>query len=202
MLQFPPVPPGSHALGDAYHIIKRGEAEVMIAGGTEATIVPVAMAGFANMKALSSRNDQPEKASRPFDLKRDGFVMGEGAGILILEELEHAQARHAKIYAEIVGFGMNSDAYHITSPAPDGSGAARCMELALKSAGIPMNEVDYINAHGTSTQVNDAMETKAIKLAFGAHAPKILVSSTKSMTGHILRRRRCYRNSLYRADSL
>ena len=138
------------------------------------------------MTALSSRNDQPEKASRPFDAERDGFVMGEGSGILMLEELEHAQKRGAKIYAEVIGFGMNSDAYHITSPNPDGSGAARCMELALKSAGIQKEEVDYINAHGTSTPVNDAMETKAIKLLFGDHARKILVNSTKSMTGHLL----------------
>lgn len=177
---------GTHAIGDAYHIIKRGEADAMIAGGTEATIVPVAIAGFANMTALSSRNDQPEKASRPFDAERDGFVMGEGSGIVILEELEHAQNRGAKIYAEVIGLGMNSDAYHITSPAPDGSGAARCMELALKSAGIQGDEVDYINAHGTSTQVNDSMETKAIKMVFGDHARKILVNSTKSMTGHLL----------------
>jgi 3-oxoacyl-[acyl-carrier-protein] synthase II len=177
---------GTHAIGDAYHIIKRGEADAIIAGGTEATVVPVAIAGFANMKALSSRNDAPEKASRPFDADRDGFVMGEGSGIVILEELEHAQKRGAKIYAEVIGFGMNSDAYHITSPAPDGSGAARCMELALKSAGIKANELDYINAHGTSTPVNDSMETKAIKLAFGEHAQKILVNSTKSMTGHLL----------------
>ncbi len=177
---------GTHAIGDAYHIIKRGEADAIIAGGTEATVVPVAIAGFANMTALSSRNDQPEKASRPFDAERDGFIMGEGSGILILEELEHAQKRGAKIYAEVIGFGMNSDAYHITSPAPDGSGAAQCMRLALKSAGIAGDEVDYINAHGTSTQVNDAMETKAIKLTFGDHARKILVNSTKSMTGHLL----------------
>ncbi len=177
---------GTHAIGDAYHIIKRGEADAIIAGGTEATVVPVAIAGFANMTALSSRNDEPEKASRPFDAERDGFVMGEGSGILILEELEHAQKRGAKIYAEVIGFGMNSDAYHITSPAPDGSGAAQCMRLALKSAGIAGDEVDYINAHGTSTPVNDAMETKAIKLTFGDHARKILVNSTKSMTGHLL----------------
>ncbi|MGE5582393.1 MAG: beta-ketoacyl-ACP synthase II [Bacillota bacterium] len=177
---------GTHAVGEAFHIIKRGEAEAMITGGTEATIVPVAIAGFANMKALSSRNDEPEKASRPFDAERDGFVMGEGAGVLILEELEHAKNRGAKIYAEVIGFGMNSDAYHITSPEPDGSGAARCMELALKSAGISREDVDYINAHGTSTPVNDAMESKAIKLAFGGHAKKLLVSSTKSMTGHLL----------------
>ncbi len=177
---------GTHAVGDAYHIIKRGEADVMFSGGTEATVVPVAVAGFANMKALSSRNDEPEKASRPFDTERDGFVMSEGAGIVILEELEHAKKRGATIYAEVIGFGMNSDAYHITSPAPDGSGAARCMELAVKSAGIKMNEVDYINAHGTSTPVNDSMESKAIRLAFGEHANKLLVSSTKSMTGHLL----------------
>lgn len=177
---------GTHAIGEAFQIIKRGEADAIIAGGAESTIIPVAIAGFSNMKALSTRNDAPEKASRPFDSERDGFIMGEGAGILILEELEHAQRRGAKIYAEVIGFGMNSDAYHITSPAPDGSGAARCMELTIASAGIKKEEVDYINAHGTSTPVNDAMETKAIKLAFGEHARKVLISSTKSMTGHLL----------------
>lgn len=177
---------GAHAIGEAYHIIKRGEADAIIAGGAESTIIPVAIAGFSNMKALSTRNDPPEKACRPFDAERDGFVMGEGAGILILEELEHAQQRGARIYAELIGFGMNSDAYHITSPAPDGSGPARCMELAIASAGIKKEEVGYINAHGTSTPVNDAMETKAIKLAFGEHARKVLISSTKSMTGHLL----------------
>jgi 3-oxoacyl-[acyl-carrier-protein] synthase II len=177
---------GTHAIGEAFHIIKRGEADAIIAGGTEATIVPVAMAGFGNMKALTTRNDPPEKACCPFDARRDGFIMGEGAGILILEEIEHAKNRGAKIYAEVIGFGMNSDAYHITAPVPDGSGAARCMELAVASAGIRMDQVDYINAHGTSTPVNDAMETKAIKLAFGSHASKILVNSTKSMTGHML----------------
>lgn len=177
---------GTHAIGEAFHIIKRGEADAIIAGGAEATITPVAMAGFINLTALSTRNDAPEKASRPFDAERDGFVMGEGAGILILEELEHAIGRGAPIYAEVVGFGMNSDAYHITSPIPDGSGAARCMALAVKSAGARLDEVDYINAHGTSTPVNDAMESKAIKLAFGDHARKVLVSSTKSMTGHLL----------------
>lgn len=177
---------GTHAIGEAYHIIKRGEADAIISGGAEATITPVAVAGFVNLTALSSRNDAPEKASRPFDADRDGFVMGEGAGILVLEELEHALARGAKIYAEVIGFGMNSDAYHITSPLPDGSGAARCMELAIQSAGLAVTDVDYINAHGTSTPVNDAMETKAIKKLFGEHAAKVLVSSTKSMTGHML----------------
>lgn len=177
---------GAHAIGEAYHIIKRGEADAIIAGGAESTIIPVAIAGFSNMKALSTRNDPPEKACRPFDAERDGFIMGEGAGILILEELEHAQQRGARIYAELIGFGMNSDAYHITSPAPDGSGPARCMELAIASAGIKKEEVGYINAHGTSTPVNDSMETKAIKLAFGEHARKVLISSTKSMTGHLL----------------
>jgi len=176
---------GTHAVGEAYHIIKRGEADAIIAGGAEATIVEVVTAGFGNMKALTTRNDPPEKACCPFDAKRDGFIMSEGAGILILEELEHAQNRGAKIYAEVIGFGMNSDAYHITSPAPDGSGAARCMQLALASAGIQKEQVDYVNAHGTSTPVNDAMETKGIKLAFGDHASKIQVSSTKSMTGHM-----------------
>lgn len=177
---------GAHAIGEAYHIIKRGEADAIIAGGAESTIIPVAIAGFNKMKALSTRNDAPEKACRPFDAERDGFVMGEGAGILILEELEHAQQRGARIYAELIGFGMNSDAYHITSPSPDGSGPARCMELAIASAGIKKEEVGYINAHGTSTPINDAMETKAIKLAFGEHARKLLISSTKSMTGHLL----------------
>ncbi len=177
---------GTHAIGEAFHIIKRNEADVIIAGGAESTITPVAVAGFSNMKALSTRNDAPEKASRPFDTERDGFIIGEGAGILILEELEHARKRGALIYAELVGFGMNSDAHHITSPAPDGSGAARCMELALASAGLKKEEVDYINAHGTSTPANDAMETKAIKLAFQDHARKLMISSTKSMTGHLL----------------
>lgn len=177
---------GTHAIGEAFHIIKRGEADAIITGGAESTITPVAVAGFSNMKALSTRNDEPEKASRPFDAARDGFVMGEGAGILILEDLEHAQKRGARIYAEIIGFGMNSDAHHITAPTPDGSGAARCLELTMASAGIKPEDVDYINAHGTSTPVNDVMETKAIKLAFGDHARRIMVSSTKSMTGHLL----------------
>lgn len=177
---------GTHAIGEAFHIIKRNEADVIIAGGAESTITPVAVAGFSNMKALSTRNDAPEKACRPFDAERDGFIMGEGAGILILEELEHALKRGARIYAELIGFGMNSDAHHITSPEPGGSGAARCMELTLASAGLEIKDVDYINAHGTSTPVNDAMETKAIKLAFKDHARKLMISSTKSMTGHLL----------------
>jgi 3-oxoacyl-[acyl-carrier-protein] synthase II len=177
---------GTHSVGEAYHIIKRGEADAIITGGTESTITPVAIAGFTNMTTLSTRNDAPEKASRPFDAERDGFVMGEGAGIMILEELEHAKKRGAKIYAEVIGFGMNSDAYHIAAPRPDGSSAAKCMQLTLKSAGIQPEEVDYINAHGTSTPANDAMETAGIKLAFGEHAQKLMVSSTKSMTGHML----------------
>jgi 3-oxoacyl-[acyl-carrier-protein] synthase II len=177
---------GTHSVGEAFHIIKRGEADAIITGGTESTITPLAIAGFINMTALSSNNTEPEKASRPFDAKRDGFVMSEGAAILILEELEHAQKRGAKIYAEVIGFGMNSDAYHMAAPKPDGSSAAKCMQLALKSAGIQPEEVDYINAHGTSTPANDAMETLGIKLAFGEHAQKLMVSSTKSMTGHML----------------
>jgi 3-oxoacyl-[acyl-carrier-protein] synthase II len=177
---------GTHSVGEAYHIIKRGDADAIITGGAESTITPVAVAGFSNMNALSTRNDAPEKASRPFDTERDGFIMSEGSGILILEELTHAQKRGAKIYAEVVGFGMNSDAYHIAAPMPDGSAAAKCMRLALQSAGIQPEEVDYINAHGTSTPANDAMETAGIKLAFGGHAPKLMVSSTKSMTGHML----------------
>jgi 3-oxoacyl-[acyl-carrier-protein] synthase II len=177
---------GTHSVGEAYHIIKRGEADAIISGGAESTITPVAVAGFSNMTTLSTRNDAPEKASRPFDAERDGFVMGEGAGILILEELEHAKKRGARIYAEIIGFGMNSDAYHIAAPMPDGSAAAKCMQLALKSAGIQPEDVDYINAHGTSTSANDAMETAGIKLAFGEHARKLMISSTKSMTGHLL----------------
>lgn len=177
---------GTHTIGEAYHIIKRGDADAIITGGAESTITPVAVAGFNNMKALSTRNDAPEKASRPFDAERDGFVMGEGAGILILEELSHAQKRGAKIYAEVIGFGMNSDAHHIAAPLSDGSGAAKCMKLALNSAAIRPEEVDYINAHGTSTPANDSGETSAIKLTFGEHADKLAISSTKSMTGHLL----------------
>jgi 3-oxoacyl-[acyl-carrier-protein] synthase II len=177
---------GTHALGEAFHIIKRGDADAVISGGAEAVINPLAVAGFANAKALCVSKGDPAKACCPFDAKRSGFIMGEGAGILILEELESARGRGAHIYAEVIGFGMNADAYHITSPQPDGSGAARCMSLALASAGIKPEEVDYINAHGTSTSVNDAMETKAVKLTFGEYAYKLKISSTKSMTGHLL----------------
>lgn len=177
---------GTHAIGDAFKVIQRGDADVMIAGGTESVITPMAIGGFAVMKALSTRNDDPERASRPFDSGRDGFVMGEGAGVVILETLEHARKRNAKIYAEIAGYGMTSDAYHITSPAPEGAGAASCMKATLKDAGVSPETVDYINAHGTSTKYGDELETAAIKTVFKEHAYKLSVSSTKSMTGHLL----------------
>lgn len=177
---------GNHAIGEAFRAIQEGKATAMICGGTEALITPLTVAGFSVMKALSTRNDAPEKASRPFDAKRDGFVIAEGCGILILEELEHAQRRGARIYAELLGYGANADAYHMTAPSPEGEGAAKCMELALKDAGLKPEEVDYINAHGTSTPLNDVAETKAIKRTFGEHAYKLMVSSTKSMTGHLL----------------
>lgn len=177
---------GTHAIGDACHFIRRGAADVMIAGGTEATIRPIAIAGFNSSKALSTRNDAPEKASRPFDADRDGFVMGEGAGVVILESLDHALARGANIIAEVVGYGMSGDAYHVTSPAPEGEGATRSMLEAMRDANIDPTEVDYINAHGTSTDYNDKFETIAIKNALGEHAYKVAVSSTKSMTGHLL----------------
>lgn len=177
---------GNHAIGEAFRLIQEGKVKVMICGGTEALITPLTVAGFSVMKALSTRNDEPEKASRPFDAKRDGFVIAEGCGILILEELESAKARGAKIYAEVLGYGFNADAYHMTAPSPEGEGAAKCMELALRSAGLSPQEVDYINAHGTSTPLNDASETKAIKKVFGEHAYKLRISSTKSMTGHLL----------------
>jgi len=177
---------GTHSIGDAYRLIQYGDADIMIAGGTEAAITPLGITGFSVMKALSTRNDEPEKASRPFDRDRDGFVMGEGAGVLVLEELGSAIRRNAKIYAEIIGYGLNSDAYHITSPSPNGEGAARCMRLAINDAGIKPEEVDYINAHGTSTKYGDELETAAIKTVFGDHAYKLCVSSTKSMIGHLL----------------
>lgn len=173
----------AHAIGNAFNAIRYGRAEVMITGGSEAAITPLSIAGFQSARALSTRNDEPEKASRPFDLNRDGFVMGEGAGILILEELEHAKRRGARIYAELVGFGSTGDAYHITSPAPEGEGAKRAIIRALKDAGLQPDEVQYVNAHGTSTYYNDLYETKAIKAVFG---DRIAVSSTKSMTGHLL----------------
>lgn len=177
---------GSHAIGDAFKVIQRGDADVMIAGGTESVITPMAIGGFAVMKALSTRNNEPELASRPFDRDRDGFVMGEGSGVVILETLENARKRNAKIYAEVLGYGMTSDAYHITSPAPGGEGAAACMRLTLKDAGVLPEAVQYINAHGTSTKYGDELETAAIKKVFGDHAYTLAVSSTKSMTGHLL----------------
>jgi 3-oxoacyl-[acyl-carrier-protein] synthase II len=177
---------GAHAIGEAFRLIRLGEQDAVIAGGAEAALTPLGLGGFIAMKAVSSRNEEPEKASRPFDRKRDGFVMAEGAGIVVLEELRHAQRRGAKIYAEIVGYGANGDAYHITAPSPEGEGAVRCMRLALRSGGIHPTEVDYINAHGTSTPYNDVTETQAIKCVFGEHAARLAVSSTKSMTGHLL----------------
>ncbi|MBI4536758.1 MAG: beta-ketoacyl-ACP synthase II [candidate division NC10 bacterium] len=175
---------GNHALGDAFRIIQRGEADVMFAGGSEAVITPLTIGGFASMKALSTRNDEPTRASRPFDKGRDGFVMGEGSGIMVLEALEHARARGGRIHAEIVGYGMSADAYHITLPALDG--AVRSMRLCLKDGGLSPHEVDYVNAHGTSTPAGDINETQALKEVFGEHARKLAVSSTKSMTGHLL----------------
>jgi len=177
---------GNHNIGDSWKMIQRGDADAIITGGVESTITPLAVGGFNAMKALSTRNQEPEKASRPFDKDRDGFVMGEGSGIIILEELQHALNRGAKIYAEIIGYGLTGDAYHITAPAPDGEGAARCMAMALKDAGIHPEEIDYINAHGTSTDYNDLYETIAIKTIFKEHAKRVPVSSTKSMTGHLL----------------
>jgi 3-oxoacyl-[acyl-carrier-protein] synthase II len=176
----------AHAIGDAFEIIKRGAADVMIAGGSEAAITPMGIGGFGAMRALSTRNDEPARASRPFDKDRDGFIVGEGSGVLILEEYELAKARGARIYAELVGYGMSADAYHITAPSEDGDGAFRVMSGAIESAGVTTADVDYINAHGTSTPQGDALETLAIKRCFGEHAKDIAVSSTKSMTGHLL----------------
>ncbi|MGB9005987.1 MAG: beta-ketoacyl-ACP synthase II [Candidatus Aminicenantales bacterium] len=176
----------SHSIGDSFRIISRGDADIMLAGGAEAPITPLSLAGFSSMKALSERNDEPERASRPFDAQRDGFVLAEGAGVLILEELGAALRRNARIYAEVVGYGMTSDAFHVTQPAPDGDGAARVMKAALDDAGVDPSLVTYINAHGTSTLFNDKTETLAIKRVFGGHAYRIGVNSTKSMTGHLL----------------
>ncbi len=177
---------GTHALGQAFHLIRDGVCDIMVTGGVESTITPLCVAGFNAMRALSTRNDEPSKASRPFDKDRDGFVLGEGAAILILEELQLALQRNAPIYAEVVGFGCSGDAYHMAAPAPEGEGAARCMQMALEDAGLSPRELDYINAHGTSTDLNDKFETQAIKTVFGDHAYKLAVSSTKSMTGHLL----------------
>lgn len=176
----------SHAIGEAFVAIKRDTADVMITGGAEASITPLGVAAFCGARTLSARNDEPEKASRPFDIDRDGFVMGEGSGIVVIEELRHAQARGATIYAELIGYGATADAHHITQPDPSGRGAMRAMDMAIKEAGIKKEEVDYINAHGTSTEIGDVAETKAIKELFGGHAYDLLVSSTKSMTGHLL----------------
>jgi 3-oxoacyl-[acyl-carrier-protein] synthase II len=175
---------GTHSIGDSFKMIQRGDADVMICGGAEATIRPTGMAGICAMRAMSVRNDEPEKASRPFDVDRDGFVMGEGSGVLVIESLEHALKRGARIYAEVIGYGMSGDAHHMTEPDPDG--AARCMTRALKDAGVAPEEIEYINAHGTSTPVGDRSETLAVKKAFGEHAYKVAISSTKSMTGHLL----------------
>jgi 3-oxoacyl-[acyl-carrier-protein] synthase II len=176
----------AHAVGDAFRIIERGDAEVMVAGGTEATVTPLTIAGFGNMRALSTRNDSPETASRPFDKTRDGFVLGEGAGVLVLEELEHARRRGAQILGEVAGFGQSADAYHLTASAPEGAGAQLAIRAALADGGLELTDIDYINAHGTSTPINDQNETLAVKAVFGDHAYKLVMGSTKSMTGHLL----------------
>ncbi len=176
----------AHAIGEAWRMIRDGDADAFLAGGSEAAVVPLGLGGFSAMKALSTRNDAPEKASRPFDRDRDGFVMGEGAGVLVLESLERAKARGARIYGEVIGYGLTADAYHMTSPPANGEGAQRCMRMALRKAGITAEEIDYVNAHGTSTPVGDMCEVRALKAVFGEHAKKLSVSSTKSMTGHLL----------------
>ena len=177
---------GTNAIGDAFRIIQRGDADLMITGGAEAAITPLGLAGFDNMRAITRRNEAPDKASRPFDKERDGFLIGEGAGILLLEELEHARRRDARIYCEVVGYGLSCDAFHLTAPSPEGEGAARAMKAALDDAGAPCHDVQYINAHGTSTPLNDKMETQAIKALFGEYAKKLAISSNKSMIGHLL----------------
>jgi 3-oxoacyl-[acyl-carrier-protein] synthase II len=176
----------THAIGDAFKLIQRGDAVAMICGGAEAVITPLSIAGFGNMQALSVRNDEPQKASRPFDSQRDGFVMGEGSGMLVLEDYDHAMKRGAKVYAEIVGYGLSGDAFHMTAPGPNGEGGARAMNMAIRDAGIPGTEVQYVNAHGTSTPLNDKLETQAIKTVFGDHAYKLAISSNKSMVGHLI----------------
>jgi 3-oxoacyl-[acyl-carrier-protein] synthase II len=176
----------NHAIGEAWRSIKMGDAQAMFAGGAEATIVPIGIGGFCAMRAMSTRNDDPKRASRPFDKERDGFVMGEGSGVIVLEELEHAKKRGAKIYCEVVGYGNTADAHHLTAPPPGGEGAARCMKMALRQGGLNPGDISYINAHGTSTPQGDVCETQAIKTVFGSHAKKVAISSTKGATGHML----------------